>query len=91
MVAVAPRHSPSAALRPLALARLLGHPERPAGHVFPDVYRHHWPGLATADEANAAIDVLEAAGWVRAETMETGGRPTDVLRLHPELRGGADG
>jgi hypothetical protein len=37
----------------------------------------------------AAAAVLEDYGWLRAEKVETGGRPTTRIRLHPTLREGA--
>lgn len=52
-----------------------------------DIYRSHWSGLATEDDVDGAIDGLEQAGWVRREQRQTGGRPTVLLRLHPQLRG----
>jgi hypothetical protein len=53
-----------------------------------EIYRHHWSGLTSAASVSKALEVLSDAGWVRVESVDTGGRPTDVLRLHPELRGG---
>jgi len=33
--------------------------------------------------------VLEDYGWLRVEKVETGGRPTTRIWLHPSLREGA--
>ena len=60
------------------------------GQSVRDVYAHHWSGLATSSKVNEALEALEALGWVRIETVSTGGRPTERLRLHPELRAGDD-
>lgn len=64
----------------------LGH-----GDSVRDIYRHHWQGLRTPAQVERALGVLKKAGWVRVYTTDTGGRPTDVLRLHPDLRGEQDG
>jgi Protein of unknown function (DUF3987) len=59
----------------------------PDGSTVRDVYRgKHWAGLATPEEVSAALDVLEAYGWVRVERISTGGRSSKKIRLHPSLR-----
>ena len=60
------------------------------GQSVRDIYRHGWTGLSTMAQVGAAIDVLEKAGWVRVVSVETGGRPTERLRVRPELRGEVD-
>ena len=53
-----------------------------------EIYRKGWGSLSTPDAVDAALTILEGAGWVRRETLaDTGGRPSDVVCLHPELRG----
>ena len=52
------------------------------------IYNRHWRGLDTLDRLKAALVPLAAANWTRIETRETGGRPSEVLRLHPRLRRG---
>jgi hypothetical protein len=43
------------------------------GSSVRDVYRgRHWSKLTTAEEANAAVVVLEEYGWLRLETLKTG-------------------
>jgi hypothetical protein len=55
-----------------------------------DIYRgRHWSKLSTPEEVTVAAAVLEDYGWLRAEKVETGGRPTTRIRLHPTLREGA--
>jgi hypothetical protein len=60
------------------------------GMTLRDLYRHHWTGLTTPSQVSSALSALSAAEWVRVESLETGGRPTEILRLHPELRGAND-
>lgn len=72
---------------------LLGHIRKgdvKDGSSVRDIYRgRHWSKLTTAEEANAAVAVLEDYGWLRLETLKTRGRPTTRIRLHPSLRGSA--
>jgi putative DNA primase/helicase len=59
------------------------------GAAARDIYRHHWSGLSTADQVAAGLAVLEGAHWVRVVeggVSEQGGRPSDRVRLHPDLR-----
>ena len=44
---------------------------------------------STPEEVNVAAAALEDYGWLRLEKVETGGRPTTQIRLHPSLRGSA--
>ncbi len=60
------------------------------GQSVRDVYNHHWSGLATSSQVSGALETLNASGWVRVEAVNTGGRPTELLRLHPDLRAGDD-
>jgi hypothetical protein len=52
-----------------------------------EVYRRQWSRLTTPEEFTAAASVPEAYGWIRLETVKTGGRSTTKLHLHPGLRG----
>lgn len=61
------------------------------GQTIRDIYRNGWQGLNTVERVQFAIDELAKLNWVRIETKETGGRPSEVLRLHPDLRGGSFG
>ena len=56
------------------------------GQKLRDIYDRNWPGLSTAAELSAALEMLEAAGWVQVQEVTTGGRPSKILHLHPELR-----
>jgi Protein of unknown function (DUF3987) len=53
-----------------------------------DIWRRGWSRLGTAGDLAEAIAVLEGLGWVRREEIKPneGGRPSEILRLHPELR-----
>ncbi|HJN91992.1 MAG TPA: hypothetical protein QGF05_04600 [Dehalococcoidia bacterium] len=56
-----------------------------------DIYRKGWSGLASLEALQAAVDELAACHWCRIEEIpsgEAGGRPSQILRLHPELRTG---
>ena len=52
-----------------------------------DLRRKDWAELSGA-RFDAALEQLQALGWVRAEDVPTEGAPREVLRLHPELRKG---
>ncbi len=58
------------------------------GATVRDIYNHQWSGLATREEATVAIEVLEEHGWARRATVKPkgGGRPSEVIHVHPELR-----
>ncbi len=51
-----------------------------------DVYTRGWSGLATPDEARAALRVLEDWGWVRPlDIEERQGRPSERWKINPKL------
>jgi alkanesulfonate monooxygenase SsuD/methylene tetrahydromethanopterin reductase-like flavin-dependent oxidoreductase (luciferase family) len=55
-----------------------------------DIYRKQWSLLTTPEEVAAAVQKLEEHGWVRLATAKPdarGGRPSEVLHIHPNLRG----
>jgi hypothetical protein len=52
-----------------------------------EIYRHHWSGLDTPVDVSLAVSILADINWIQVETQVTGGRPTEILRIHPELRG----
>lgn len=54
-----------------------------------DLYRWGWEGLDDRETVLSGLEVLAAHCWVRIEEKVTGGRPTQAVRLHPELRGNA--
>jgi hypothetical protein len=56
------------------------------GFSLRDIYRNCWAKLATLEEAQAAVKVLEEFGWIRSQTIRTGGRPSTEMQIHPSLR-----
>jgi hypothetical protein len=53
------------------------------------IYRNQWSQLTTPEEVAVAIEVLEEHGWVRQVTAKPGprgGRPSEALHVHPDLR-----
>jgi putative DNA primase/helicase len=57
------------------------------GMTVRDVVRREWAGLKTREGAVlAGLDVLERCHWVRRRVLVTGGRPSEVIRVHPDLR-----
>ncbi len=61
------------------------------GATIREIYRKQWSRLSTSEEVAAAASVLEDYGWLRVEKVETGGRPTARIRLHPSLRTSTEG
>jgi hypothetical protein len=59
------------------------------GDTLRSIYRHGWVQLKTQDQVEAACEILEEAGWLKCEKMETGGSPTTIVRIHPDLQKGA--
>ncbi len=51
-----------------------------------DIYRKKWSGLKERSEVDGALENLEEHGWLRVVKVDTGGRPTESVLLHPELR-----
>jgi len=60
------------------------------GDTVRSIYRNHWKGLSLPSNVVAALESLGQVWWVRLEQKATGGRPEDVVRLHPELRRTSD-
>jgi len=62
-----------------------------AGDVFDgmtvrDISRHQWTGLGPVASVKSALHLLEQAGWLRVKEVDTGGRPSELVNLHPALR-----
>ena len=80
----------TAFLAALTLAEKLERGDVPDETPLRQIYRHGWEGLGTPKAVSEAARILEAAHWVRVERSSVGtkgGRPRDLLRLHPDLRG----
>jgi hypothetical protein len=82
-----------AALPAAVLAQRLRQGDLADGFALRDVYRQHWSGLATHDDAGQAVNLLADLGWLRAEQQGTPGRTRTVYRINPLIyeAGGADG
>jgi hypothetical protein len=51
-----------------------------------DVYRCHWAGLSTREEAQKGIDVLVELGWLVEVHETTGGRPSLKNVINPQVK-----
>ena len=53
-----------------------------------EIWRKGWRGITTTEELREIVGILEDHGWVRGVMVkpEGGGRPSERLHLHPELR-----
>ncbi len=70
-----------------ALAKKIRAGEVKGGDSVRDLYRRQLSGLRTSKDAHLAIEALTEAGWLRVEkTTPAGGRPSEIIQLHPELR-----
>lgn len=57
------------------------------GDRLRDLRRKDWTGLK-GELLGLAVEQLAVLGWVHVEEVDTGGRPSQVLRLHPGLNKG---
>jgi len=55
------------------------------GFTLREVYSNDWQYLNDKQSAQAAIDVLLDANWLREETQETGGRPSLRYLVNPRV------
>jgi hypothetical protein len=56
-----------------------------SGFTARDVYRRHWAGLSTREEAEKAIAVLIELGWLHEVKESTGGRPSAKYLINPQV------
>ena len=61
------------------------------GMTVRNLNRAQWSGLSKPEVIREGLDLLEELDWVRIVSMETNGRSSTVIRLHPELREKSDG
>jgi Protein of unknown function (DUF3987) len=54
-----------------------------SGFTARDVYRRHWAGLSTREEAEKAIAVLIELDWLHEVRESTGGRPSAKYLINP--------
>lgn len=50
-----------------------------------DLVRREWSGLRTSGRVYEAVEILQRHFWLRCEEIDTGGRPSEVIRLHPDF------
>jgi hypothetical protein len=55
------------------------------GFTERDVYRPGWSGLRDRDGISAALKLLADYDWLRAEKVETGGRPSILWWANPAV------
>lgn len=53
--------------------------------IIRDIYRHGWRHLTDTNAVNGAVTLLTRLGWCRNATITTGGRPSNVITLSPEV------
>lgn len=56
------------------------------GVTIRDVWRHNWTRLTTADEVKAGLIVLQDYEWLTVDRTTTGGRPSEIIRLNPNIK-----
>jgi hypothetical protein len=69
-----------------ALARRIEEGSIRDGDSVREIYRAGWAGLSSHCAVRAGLQKLSDFGWVRMEDIATGGRPAEVVRLHPDFR-----
>jgi len=68
------------------LGRRLAGGKLPTGFTARDVAQKRWAGMTTAADADAALEVLEAHGWIRGtEREDHPGRPTTRYAINPKI------
>jgi putative DNA primase/helicase len=78
---------PARAAAKTLLARIrAGHLREKSSFTTRDAYRNGWSGLANQDQAQAAIDVLVAHGWLWEHPYTVGGRDVVEYFVHPKLK-----
>ena len=56
------------------------------GMTVREVYRREWAGQTSADLVRDGLKVLERHGWAAVRVIQTPGGPSEMIRLHPDLR-----
>ena len=55
------------------------------GMTVRNLKEKNWSKLSTAENVNAALKIVQDHGWLIIETVQTGGAPSNLIRLHPEF------
>ena len=53
------------------------------GATLREIWRPQWSKLTSSEEVKAGIEVLVEYDWLTVEKEQTGGRPTERIRLNP--------
>lgn len=56
------------------------------GMTVNQIVRKDWSGLRSTESVAAAIELLEAQGWVRMAQKSASGRPTQGLEINPQAQ-----
>lgn len=67
------------------LAAKIQHGHVADGFTLRDIYDHHWSGLKEKAQVQEAAQRLCELGWIREEKVSTGGRPTSVYSINPQV------
>jgi hypothetical protein len=76
-----------------ALAKRIRSGDVQEGFSVRDVYPNGWANLASKEDVQGAVSLLEDLGWIRPELVKPspqGGRPTTRYRINPKIAGGAE-
>jgi hypothetical protein len=68
-----------------ALAQKIKSGEVVDGVSLRTIYRKHWSALTTPAELEPAATILQDVGWLKIQSVGTGGAPTDLIRINPAL------
>jgi len=68
-----------------ALAKRLRRGDLPSGFTLRELYRKHWRSLASKEEAQDAVDVLEDLHWLHPVHVKTEGRWTTRFFVNPQV------
>jgi hypothetical protein len=69
-----------------ALAKRLLAGELASGFTLRNIYMKGWHHLASREEAQEAVELLEDLDWIRGTRERTGGRPTMRYDVNPRIK-----
>ncbi len=67
------------------LAKKIAHNQIQDGDSLRSIYRRQWTLLRSLSELEPALCILEDAGWIKIETVKSGLKLTEVIRINPSL------
>ena len=56
------------------------------GCTVREIYRHQWSGLTASERVWSGLKLLRQRSWLRITEKDTGGRRTEIIEIHPDLR-----